>query len=171
MNSVRRLGGPGSVVSVKNGFGRYLVQSGSALRASGQNMEQIEKYKKTLIEKHSNLLESLSKVASLLSDRTFVFIRSAGSDGRLFGSVNKRDIAAAALKTLKLEMQELDFDLNHYHVLLAKPIKDLGCYRIKISLHPDMADFNIIVNVAISDELSSIALKKFLNDDSAKESS
>ena len=170
MNSVRKLGGPGSVVSVKNGFGRYLVQSGSALRASSKNMEQIEQHKETLAEKHTNLLSSLNKVVALLNERTFIFIKSAGSDGRLFGSVNKRDIASVVLKFLRLEMQEIDFDLDHCHVILAKPIKDLGCYKIKIALHPDLEDFNIVVSVAISEELAAISLKKFLKEEPVKES-
>jgi len=166
LSSVRRLGNPGSVVLVKGGFGRYLVQSGFALRASNQNLEQVEKNKESLIKRQIELIGFLRTVSSFLNDKVLTFIRSAGSDGRLFGSVNKRDIALSSLKLLKGEMRDSDFDLNQNHVLLQKPIKDLGCLKVKLSVHPDVEEFSIVVNVAASEELAAIALKKFLGEES-----
>jgi large subunit ribosomal protein L9 len=172
MSSVKKLGNAGSVVSVRNGFGRYLVQSGAALRASSQNLEQIEHQRETLAQRQASLVIALNKIVASIANRTFTFIKTAGSDGRLFGSVNKREIALAMLKFLKsaAEVQEVEFDLNHSHVNLVSPIKDLGCSKVKISLHPEVEDFFVVVNVATSEDLAAIALKKFLNEESKQES-
>jgi large subunit ribosomal protein L9 len=165
-NSVKKLGSAGSIVSVKNGFGRYLVQSGTALRASSQNITAMEQQKETLVQRQQSLVASLHQIAALLQNRTFAFIKTAGSDGRLFGSVNKRELALSVLKFLKSEAQIEDFDLNHSHVNLSSPIKDVGCCKVRLSLHPEVADLHIVVNVAISEDLAAIALKKFLSEES-----
>ena len=68
-----------------------------------------------------------------------IVLRSAGDSGQLYGSVNARDIAAAAT--------EAGFTIERSQVVMQRPVKVLGLHPIRIRLHPEV-DASLIVNVA-----------------------
>ena len=68
-----------------------------------------------------------------------VVIRQAAETGQLYGSVTIRDIAHA--------INEAGVSLERRFVSLDKPIKYLGVYQVKLSLHPEVSQ-TILVNVA-----------------------
>ena len=69
-------------------------------------------------------------------------IRQAGEDGRLFGSVTTKDIAADIANEFKIE-------LNKNQIILEKAIKFIGIYNATIFLHPKVST-SIKINVARS---------------------
>ena len=63
----------------------------------------------------------------------------AGQDGRVFGSVSTKEIAAAA-------KEQLDYDLDKKKMQLKEPIKNIGTYMLPIKLHPKVtAELKVIV--------------------------
>ena len=70
-------------------------------------------------------------------------IRSASETGALYGSVSSKDIKDAA------SIDGIDIVKNQ--IVLDKPIKDLGIYKINIKLHPDVTSI-ISINVARTKE-------------------
>ena len=63
----------------------------------------------------------------------------AGQDGRVFGSVSTKEIAAAA-------KEQLGYDLDKKKMQLKEPIKNIGTYTVPIRLHPKVtAELKVIV--------------------------
>ncbi len=72
-----------------------------------------------------------------------MLIRQAAETGQLYGSVTIRDIASA--------MKEAGVNVERRYINLERPIKDLGVYQVKLSLHPEVSQ-TILVNVARTDD-------------------
>jgi large subunit ribosomal protein L9 len=150
------LGNVGDVVKVKSGYGRnFLLPFGKALRATEQNKQEFEA-KKAQIEKENNKKKHDAEVNSAKINGQFLtLIRQAGEDGRLYGAVSAKDISDAASATSSLE-------IKRSQVAQFAPVKALGIYTIKISLHPEVI-VSVNVNVARSNSEAEIAKKEFLS--------
>ncbi|QEK39547.1 50S ribosomal protein L9 [Candidatus Sneabacter namystus] len=161
LSSVRKLGNPGDVVSVKAGYGRYLVLSGIALRGTKENLESINSKKEEVAARNAEAKKIAVKVFDLLSGKDVTFIRNAGDDGRLFGSVTKRNITDAVNEYVSASECGLTFVLDVRDVVLSMPIRHLGVHPVFVSLHSDLDDVEILVNIAKSEELAKSALLDF----------
>ncbi|NRB10574.1 MAG: 50S ribosomal protein L9 [Rickettsiaceae bacterium] len=138
---VRNLGKVGEIVKVKNGYGRnYLIPAGLAVRASKQNVEELAKKQKELEKRNTEAKALATKAAKAINAKQLTFIAQAAVDGKLFGSISKKDIAK--------KLGELtDFELNYSNILLDSAIKNIDVYDVEVTLHPEISA-NITVVVA-----------------------
>ena len=142
LEHIEKLGKMGDRVNVKSGYARnYLLPQNKALRATEANVAYFEKQKAELEARNKALFEEATKKAEELKGFAAVLIRQAAETGQLYGSVSIRDIASA--------INEAGFSLERRFVVLDKPIKYLGMYPVKLSLHPEVSQ-TILVNVARS---------------------
>ena len=156
LERIAKLGQMGDIVNVKDGFARnYLLPQKKALRANPQNVKIFES-KKAKLE-----IDSLEqkKEAEIISDKmkylSVIIIRQASEGGQLYGSVTSRDIAKS--------ISDAGYKINRRQIILNSTIKQVGIYKIKISLHPEIIK-NIDVNVARSPEEARIQLSNSLDD-------
>jgi len=150
------LGNVGDLVKVKNGFGRnFLLPQGKALRATEQNKKEFEARKAQIEKENVDKKKEAEKSSSKVEGQFLVLIRQAGEDGRLYGSVSSKDISDSASSVSGLE-------IKRSQVVQFTPVKALGVYTIKISLHPEVV-VSVHVNVARSTGEAEIAKKEFLN--------
>lgn len=154
LEKIEKLGNVGDKVSVKGGYGRnYLIPQEKALRATKDNIAYFEA-KRADIEKEDGTRKSEAegKVARL--DKLIVtLIMQAGEDGRLFGSVNARNVAKAVTDKV--------IEVDHKNISISEPIKYLGVHPVKIALHPEVISI-IHVNVARTEAEAQEAEKAFL---------
>lgn len=142
LEHIEKLGKMGDRVNVKSGYARnYLLPHNKALRATEANIAYFEKQKAELEARNKALFDGATKKAEELNGFTAVVIRQASETGQLYGSVSIRDIASA--------INEAGVELERRFVALDKPIKYLGMYPVKLSLHPEVSQ-TILVNVARS---------------------
>lgn len=151
LERVEKLGQMGDVVKVKTGFARnFLLPQKKALRATDENKKVFESQRVQLEAENLKQKEEASKVAAKMDGVSVVLIRQAGEAGHLYGSVNVRDIAAS--------LTDSGFTVNRNQIGLANPIKELGLYEVRCSLHPEVF-VKVTVNVARSDEEAKIQAK------------
>ena len=94
LERINRLGNMGDTVKVKDGFGRnFLLPQGKALRANTANMKRFEADRTVLEARNSDRKSSATSIGEKLDGLNFVFVRSAGETGQLYGSVSARDVA------------------------------------------------------------------------------
>ena len=142
LERVEKLGSIGDVVSVKDGYARnFLLPGKKALRANAANRKVFEANrgkieadiasKRGVAEKHSEKVEG----------KQVVLIRASSNSGQLYGSVSVRDIVDA--------LNEEGAGLTKAMVVLERPIKSIGLYDVRVTLHPEVA-VTVKVNVARS---------------------
>ena len=144
LERVQKLGQMGDIVDVKSGYARnFLLPFHKALRATEQNIQYYEKQKSILEAKNIENIKEAESLKAKINGISFTLIRSASDAGALYGSVSAKDIMDV--------VTENGIVIAKNQINLEKPIKELGIYKIIVSLHPEISS-EIIINVARTDE-------------------
>ncbi len=128
---VDTLGLAGEILDVAKGYARnFLIPRRIAMEASEQNIKRTETQRKSIEVKKIKAKEDALKVKEGLAEVVVTIAQKAGEEDKLYGSVTTMDIAGL------LEKQGIMIDRRK--ILLDKPIKTLGEFRVPIKLHPDV---------------------------------
>ena len=129
--AVEKLGKPGDVVKVSNGYARnFLLPRGVAFEATAGNLKRIQLERDRLEAAENERRGAAQTLAERLEQVSLTFSARVGDEGKLFGSVTTADIAQQ-LETQGFHIEKRQIDLH-------EPIKALGVYRIPIRLHADV---------------------------------
>ena len=131
-SDVPDLGLKGDVVEVAAGFARnYLLPRSLAVEATRGALKEAEAVQRARAEAvHKERQAAEASIAALAGQRVVVAARSA-DEGKLFGSIGVRDIAAAVEKFTGVAVAESS-------IVLAAPIKEIGLHEITVRPHPDV---------------------------------
>ena len=163
LERVQKLGQMGDIVDVKSGYARnFLLPFRKALRATEQNIQYYEKQKSILEAKNIENIKEAESLKAKINGISFTLIRSASDAGALYGSVSAKDIMDV--------VSENGIAIAKNQINLEKPIKELGIYKIIVSLHPEISS-EIIINVARTDEEAKLQEKGKENNSSNTKSS
>ena len=131
LERVGRLGTVGDVVRVKNGYGRnFLLPQKKALRATDDNKKVFEARRAELEAANAKTRAEAEKRAEGLQNLTVNLVRQASEDGKLYGSVNVRDLAEAAAAD--------GHTIERRQIILDATIKNVGTYNARVVLHPEV---------------------------------
>jgi large subunit ribosomal protein L9 len=138
---VDRLGAPGDVVEVKDGYGRnYLIPRGLGIRWTRGGEKQIESIKAARATREVRDLDHAKEIKTKLESTTVSLPVRAGEGGRLFGAVTVNDIAAAISGALG------EGSVDKRKILVGNPIKSLGSHQVTVKVHDDL-DATVNLNV------------------------
>lgn len=131
IKDVKGKGKKGDVIEVATGYGNYLLNSKHAIAASSANMkslnDELEKQKHEANKEYQTALE-LKKQVEESPIKIYVKL---GESGKLFGSINSKQIADELKKTYGLNVDKRKIDLTDN-------INSLGNYEVNIKLHKDV---------------------------------
>lgn len=142
LERVEKLGNIGDVVSVKDGFARnYLLPNKKALRANEANKKVFEANRAKIEADNAEKRSAAEAHSGNVEGKQVVLIRASSNSGQLYGSVTVRDITEA--------LNADGANVTKQMIVLEHPIKTLGVFDVRVSLHPEVA-VNVQVNVARS---------------------
>ena len=142
LERIEKLGTIGDEVTVKDGYARnFLLPNKKALRANSANRKVFEANRARIESDNAARREHATVDATGVEGKEVVLIRASSNSGQLYGSVSVRDIVDA----LKADGAKVDKSM----VVLERPIKTIGVFDVKVSLHPEVAVM-VKVNVARS---------------------
>jgi len=129
LENLRKIGSIGDVIDVKRGFARnYLIANKKALYASKKNIQEVEKIKKQLGKKDQEKMKEANKIFEKINNKQFTIKKLSTENNELYGSVKPTEISKIILQSEKLEIKPSMMQL-------AKEIKSLGNFKVKIDLH------------------------------------
>ena len=129
---IDKLGARGEIVRVKTGYARnYLLPRNLAVKATANNMRQIEGERAALAKREAKERSSAELQASQLSKLTLKFERKVGEAGVLYGSVTSMDIAH--------ELEQQGYEIDRRKIALREPIKRFGNYTVPVRLHREVS--------------------------------
>ena len=144
LENIGNLGGLGDKVDVKAGYGRnFLIPQGKAVAATDNNVAQFETRRAELEAAAADTLGAAETRAEAINALEQISIEAnSGEEGKLFGSVGTRDIAAAVTAA--------GCDIDKSEVRLPEgALRELGEYEIAIQIHSDVT---ATVSVAVIPE-------------------
>jgi large subunit ribosomal protein L9 len=138
---VEKLGVPGDVVQVADGYARnYLIPKGFAAPATKGTAKNSERLRRAHDQKVQKAVLEAREVATKITAAPLKVTAKAGEEGKLFGSVTAADIAKQLESTTGATV-----DRRTVH--LAEPIRSLGTHEVTVRLHPDV-EATVTVEVA-----------------------
>jgi large subunit ribosomal protein L9 len=139
---VAGLGGPGDVVDVKDGYGRnFLLPRGLAITATKGAQKQVATIRRAQEGKRIRDLDHAREVKAVIEGLGAVRLtaKSAGTSGKLFGSVTAADVVNAIRAAGGPALDKRVIELSGH-------IKTTGKHEVNVRLHPDVtAAFNLEV--------------------------
>ncbi|MBY0284216.1 MAG: 50S ribosomal protein L9 [Sphingomonas sp.] len=144
LERVEKLGAIGDVVKVKDGFARnYLLPNKKALRSNAANRKVFETNRERIVAENAARRAEAETEAKTIDGITITMIRQSSNTGQLYGSVAVRDLVEALAAD--------GHKVAKNAIVLNKPIKAIGIYDVKVTLHAEVA-VTVKVNIARSPE-------------------
>ena len=129
---VDKLGAPGDVVDVADGYARnYLIPRGMAMAASKGAVRHAGRLKQAHDKRVQHELTEARAQAERLGAAPLRIPSRAGEDGRLFGSITVVDVAEAI-------RQSTGLTIDRKQIHLAEPIRSVGSHEVTVHLHPEV---------------------------------
>jgi large subunit ribosomal protein L9 len=142
LERIEKLGTIGDVVNVKDGYARnYLLPNKKALRANDANRKVFEANKAKIVADNDARRGEAEKHSANVEGKSVVLIRASSNAGQLYGSVSVRDIVDA--------LNADGAGIAKSTIVLERPIKTIGVFDVKVTLHPEVVVM-VKVNVARS---------------------
>lgn len=136
---VKGKGKKDDVIEVANGYGQFLLSNNKAIVASDDNVKELERQHKELIEREKQHLALMTKLKQEIESKSVNVFINIGADGKLFGSVTTKQIVEAY-------EEQTGIRLDKKKVELTSEINSVGIYTATVTLHKDVkAQFEINV--------------------------
>jgi large subunit ribosomal protein L9 len=130
--TVERLGDPGDVADVADGYARnYLIPRGLAIRAEKGALRHAQSLKRAHESRTSAQKGEFEALAARLIQAPIVVHARAGEEGKLFGSVTAADVAEAVSAQGNVSIDRKDVHLD-------EPIRSVGTHEVRVHLFPEV---------------------------------
>jgi large subunit ribosomal protein L9 len=136
---VNHLGEVGDLVTVKAGYARnYLLPRGLAIQANDRQLSRVEHERRILEARIAKARAGAEGEKAKLDEVVLTVEKSAGENGKLFGSVTAMEIEAL--------LRDNGFTIDRRRIQLDENIKSLGEYDLGVKLHRDVvASIKVLV--------------------------
>ncbi len=125
---VKSLGKKGELVNASDGYARnFLFPKGLAVEANASAMNDFNNKEKAKKFHKAEELKVAQELADKLEGKTFKLKAKAGANGKLFGSVNSKDVA----KQIK---DDLNIDIDKRKIVM-EDMKAFGTVQAEIKVY------------------------------------
>ena len=132
LQDVKSLGKKGEIVKVSDGYARnFVLPKKLGVEATEKNKNELKLQKAHEDKMAAQRLAEAKEAAQDLDGRKIVVKIKGGENGKVFGSISAKEIAAAA-------KEQHGLDLDKKKIQVADPIKSFGEFDIPIKLHPQV---------------------------------
>lgn len=132
LKDVKGLGKKGDVVNPSDGYARnFLFPKKLAKEATEGNVNTLNRQKEIQRKKKLEEIEEAQKLSDNLRDKEVKIAAKAGENGRLFGAVTTKDIAAELNKQYNTKIDKKK--------IVSDTIKQLGTYDIEVKIYPEIS--------------------------------
>lgn len=146
LQDIDKVGDKHDIVKVKDGYGRnFLIPKGMAVVANDSNRRKYAGIVRALEKRESARLGEYKALAAQLDGKAVKITAKAGTSGKLFGSVDAGQIAAAIKEQLGVEIERKK--------VVIEAIKELGTHVAAVNLHKEVSA-QVNVEVVSAEEVA-----------------
>lgn len=143
LEDVKGTGKKGQIVNASDGYANnFLFPKKLAVAATNDNLNSIKLQKKAEEKRKAEELAAAKELAEKLTKKDIKISVKTGDNGKLFGSVTNKEIAAAI-------EQQTGLVIDKKKIVLNDQIKMVGTRHVNIKLHPEVtAEVKVIISEA-----------------------
>ncbi|MBR6690979.1 MAG: 50S ribosomal protein L9 [Bacilli bacterium] len=127
LKDVKKQGKSGDILSVKDGYGTFLINKGDAVLATTNSVDRLDRENK---EKEKLELQNMKRCEELkkkIEKLTIGFKVKTGDQDRVFGSVSPKQIVE--------ELRNKGYEIDKKQIKIDGTISSLGFHNVNIELH------------------------------------
>lgn len=136
---VKGLGKKGEKVKASDGYARnFLFPKGLAVEANAQSLTELRNREQSNQHKIDVEVAAANESKAKLQGKVIKITAKAGSNGKLFGSVTSKEVAAEIAKQYAVKVDKRKISMND--------IKAFGSYKIEVKLYTNItAEMTVMV--------------------------
>lgn len=140
LKDVKGQGKKDQVVNVSDGYARnFLFPNGLAIAADAKALNEIKNKEASKQHKIDVERAQAKDIAEKLTSILVKIPSTAGSDGRLYGSVTTKDVSDALAK-------DFGISIDKRKIVMNDPIRAYGNYQLDVKLYTDVSGkINVLV--------------------------
>ncbi len=132
LQDVKTLGKKGDKVKVNDGYARnFVIPKKIGIEATAANVNDLKLQKANEARLEKKKLEEAQALAEKLEKAGIRLAVKCGENGKTFGSISTKEIAAAVSEQSGLE-------IDKKKIMMKDPIKSAGIYTVPVKLHKDV---------------------------------
>ncbi len=125
----KKLGKKGDIIEASEGYARnYILPKKIGVEATPKNMNDLKLQKANDAKVAQEQLDAAKALAAELETKQVIVKIKAGENGRTFGSVSTKEIAAAVKEQCNLE-------IDKKKIQLPEALKNFGSYEVAVKLY------------------------------------
>lgn len=129
---VKGLGKKGEKVKASDGYARnFLFPKGLAVEANAQSLTELRNREQANQHKLDLQIAAANEAKDKINGKTLKLTAKAGTNGRLFGSVTSKDVAAEIKKQYAVDVDKRKITMDD--------IKAFGSYKIDVKLYQNIS--------------------------------
>lgn len=142
LQDIKGVGKKDQIINANDGYAKnFLFPRKLAVEAEGNNLKKLDNQKKAEAAQAQAVLEEAQALGKKIEEITVKIPVKLGENGKLFGAVTNKEIAAALKEQAGLEIDKKKIS--------AESIKALGEKTVVVKLHPKVsANLKVIVEQA-----------------------
>ena len=127
LEDVKKQGKKDDIITVKDGYGMYLINSKKAILETKGSAKVLQKQTETRALEESLLISECEETKKKLEKLVIKFKVKTGANDQVFGKIRSKQIADELdIKGFKIDKKKIKIDV---------PINNLGTTNVKILLH------------------------------------
>ena len=136
---VKGLGKKGQLVNASDGYARnFLFPKGLAVEANAQSLTELRNREQSNQHKIDMEVAAANDSKSKLQGKVIKITAKAGNNGRIFGSVTAKEVAAEIDKQFAVKVDKRKITMDD--------IKNFGSYKIQVKLYTNIvAEMTVMV--------------------------
>ena len=130
LEDVKGVGKKDQIINANDGYVKnFLLPKKLAVLADKNNLTKMDNIKKIEDAKKQEEYDNAVAMGKEIEAKNIKISVKLGSNGKLFGTVTNKEIAAALKEQSKI-------DVDKKKIILSQPIKTLGEKEVSVKLHP-----------------------------------
>ena len=133
---VKKVGKKGEIITVKDGYGNFLIKDNKAVLATNYGVDRLNKENEENKKQELKTIAELTKVKEKIEKEKIEFKVKTGAQDRVFGSISAKQIVE--------ELKSKGYNIDKKQVKINSTISSLGFHNVDIELHK-----KVVANIKI----------------------
>ncbi len=130
LEDVKKQGKKGQIVSVKDGYGTYLINNRLAVLETSFSKKVLDSQNEKAALKAAQALKESQQLKKQIEKLVLDFKVKVGNNDQVFGSISTKQISGA--------LKEQGIDIDKRKIKIDTPINSLGITKVDIELHKEV---------------------------------
>lgn len=127
LKDVKKQGKKGEVLTVKDGYGSFLINNKSAVLATKNSVDRLDRENKEKQHQELELIKKCEEIKKKIEKLKITFKVKTGAQDRVFGSISPKQIVE--------DLKNKGYEIDKKQIKTRTNLDTLGFHNVEVELH------------------------------------